>query len=45
MTPKKREAIKRYRELTKGLKGKELGDVIHKFRCGDYTQDIYPHNK
>ncbi len=44
MKPEKKEAIRRYRELTKGIKGKALEKVIHDFRCGKHTQDIYPHN-
>ena len=45
MTPEKNEAIERYRQLTKGLSGKERQKAINDFRCGYYTQDIYPHNK
>ncbi len=46
MDAKLSEAINRYKELTKGLKGKELQKAINDFRCGNYTQDLYPtHNK
>ena len=43
MDAKRKEAINRYREMTKGLKGKELQNMINRFRCGEFTQDIYPH--
>ena len=42
MDPKMSTAIDRYRVVTKGLKGEELQQVIQDFRCGEYTQDLYP---
>ncbi len=45
MTPQKKEAIRRYREMTKGLSGKDLENTIGKFRSGYFTQDLYPYNK
>lgn len=43
MDDKKRAAIQRYREATRGLSGEELHNAVNSFRSGDSTQDLYPH--